>query len=227
MDVANERRRAFLRIASGLAVAPLLADCGSLFDIVYRYRITVYVDTASGPRSGSSVIEIRCSPARPLSVNSPMRLRGEAVAVDLPDGQTLFALLGSRAHESAAELYPYAAYHPPVGRGTDWKTDAEFLARQTRPALLPADHLPPLVRFRDPTDARTVELVDPANLSASFGPGVRLNRVEIQITQDPVTSTIEGRLPSYRDGSGHAQWQLRLPYTDPRQLDKSDFRRGF
>jgi hypothetical protein len=50
------------------------------------------------------------------------------------------------------------------------------------------------VRFRDINDPNTVERVDPNNLAASFGPGVRLTRATIEITDAPVTTGIEKEL---------------------------------
>ena len=52
-----------------------------------------------------------------------------------------------------------------------------------------------LLRFRDITDPATVELVDPDNLSASFGKGYTLKRVTYQVTNDPVTKGMDERLP--------------------------------
>lgn len=39
------------------------------------------------------------------------------------------------------------------------------------------------MRFRNPSDYRTLERVDPDNLSATFGIGVRLQKVTVQITK--------------------------------------------
>jgi hypothetical protein len=221
----DKGRRAFLRAVGGFAVTPMLAGCVYFSrGVTYRYRMTVHVVTPAGPRSGSSVLEITHYP----NGARPTRLRGEAAAVD-PGGQTLFALLCGRGSESAAETYAYAAYDPPVAYGAEaWREMAEYIKRQTRPATLKAQDLPTFVRFRDPADARTVELVDPSNLSASFGLGTRLNRVEIEITQDPVTSTIERRLPYRGDGSGWYEWWMQLSWSDPRHaIGADDFRRGF
>ncbi len=44
-----------------------------------------------------------------------------------------------------------------------------------------------LVTFDDITDPTTVRLADPANLSASFGPGVSLAGVTLEITRADVT----------------------------------------
>src|SRR5690606_12946635 len=43
---------------------------------------------------------------------------------------------------------------------------------------------PYLVRFRDISDPRTVEAVDPENLAVTYGPGVRLRRATIELTDD-------------------------------------------
>jgi hypothetical protein len=51
-----------------------------------------------------------------------------------------------------------------------------------------------LVRFRDIADPTSVEKVDPDNLAASFGEGVKLRRITVQLTDDPVTTGIEKRL---------------------------------
>ncbi|HBM06154.1 MAG TPA: hypothetical protein DD369_11230, partial [Erythrobacter sp.] len=53
---------------------------------------------------------------------------------------------------------------------------------------------PMLVTFGDLDDPASVERVDPDDLAATFGEGVRLKRITVQITDDPVTSGIEQRL---------------------------------
>jgi hypothetical protein len=55
------------------------------------------------------------------------------------------------------------------------------------PVPVPLDGLPLLVTFADITDPTTVQRVDPENLAASFGPGVRLKAVTLEITEEPVT----------------------------------------
>jgi hypothetical protein len=204
--------------------ALLLSGCDG-GSVTYRYRMTVYVDTPAGPRSGSSVIEVVSSPPAPMGSYQD-DVRGEAVAVDLPAG-TLFAMLKSPNSESAAGHYAPHAHAAALPDGSDWRARLETLKRQTAPAALPAEYLPTFIRFRDPADPRTAEALDPANLAAGFGSGVRLNRVVIQITEDPVTSTIESRLPNFSPGSGYAEWVGTLRYDDPRRLSNLDFRRGF
>lgn len=89
----------------GVLMASLfLTACGiggEDFTPDYRYRLTVEVETPEGLRTGSSVIEVMQRIVRPGSHPSSWaidrRIRGEAVAVDLPQGQTLFALLRSES----------------------------------------------------------------------------------------------------------------------------------
>lgn len=52
-----------------------------------------------------------------------------------------------------------------------------------------------LVTFRDIDDPASVEKVDPANLAATFGEGVSLKRITVELTDGPVTRGIEERLP--------------------------------
>jgi hypothetical protein len=59
------------------------------------------------------------------------------------------------------------------------------------PVPLPEDGLPVLVTFGDISDPTSVARVDPKDLEASFGPGVSLNSMTLEITDGPVT---EGRV---------------------------------
>ena len=62
----------------------------------YRYRLTVEVDTPQGLRTGSSVIQVASSVSGPYALRPGVvstQVKGEAVAVDLPGGKVLFALL--------------------------------------------------------------------------------------------------------------------------------------
>jgi hypothetical protein len=69
------------------------------------------------------------------------------------------------------------------------------LNRQKPKGDVPFEYLPMLVRFRDLHDPRSVERVDPSDLAASFGTGVKLDRMSIEITDAAVTKGIEAVLP--------------------------------
>lgn len=212
------RRRPLGALALACVLALLaLTGCGSSES--FRYRMTVYVDTPAGQRSGSSVIEVTTStpaPLMPTSAAYSYEVRGEAVAVDLPGG-TVFALLTSPAYEDGAYHYPFAAYPSVPGEGI--LQSVERIRRQTAVVRLPRDRYPQFVRFGNPHDVTTMVPVGPSYFDSSFGRGVRLNRIEIQITDDPVTETIEARLPNFGAGSGFDPYQ--------QHVDRSDFRKGF
>jgi hypothetical protein len=80
----------------------------------------------------------------------------------------------------------------PNGIGAKFKID-DFANSRTSVDLAP-NALPMLVRFRDVGDPKSVELVDPDHLDASFGPGVKILRAKAEITNEPITAGIEKRL---------------------------------
>lgn len=187
----------------------------------YRYRLTVEIDTPEGLRSGSSVISVRTYggsnpfgllPYAEISVD----VRGEAVAVDLPDAKTLFALLigedgtgwaGSALMWTKPPPTPADAANPPHVTRKQLDGEANRITNLRGVHALPRyvpDHLktypappistfPLLVTFADIRDPRTVIRVDPDDLAASFGPGISLRRIAVQITDDPVTTGIARR----------------------------------
>ena len=173
----------------------------------YRYRLTVEVETPEGLKTGSSVIEVKQRLVRagssPANMAVERRVRGEAVAVDLPGGRTLFALLRSDNNvDWASYVMQTLAPH----------SESETFAQQLDNMLLlegeivlprtfpPVGHLeersayPMLVTFGDLDDPTSVEEVDPDDLAATFGEDVSLKRITVQVTDDPVTSGIERRL---------------------------------
>lgn len=164
----------------------------------YRYRVTVEVDTSQGVRSGSSVWEtsaLEGSGIPDRGVRS--RARGEAVAVDLPGG-TLFALLRGQnmdADYPSGVVPSHLKAHPQPGADAvkNWGEIMRTIA-ETKPTFeLYPDERPLLVRFRDLGNPATVEKVDPADLASSFGPGTRLRRIAVAVTDDDVTVGIERR----------------------------------
>ena len=197
------RREMMGVLASIGAVA--LSGCGRRYP-AYRYRMTVEVDTPQGLRTGSSVIEVSTSGgSNPLGMlpwtEVHSQVRGEAVAVDVAPRKTLFALLqSSSGNVDAAAAYAPAGLPPSIKRDGDNASveDMVELVKRTDvgvidPKRIP-NYYPLLVTFTDIADPKTVARVDPADLAASFGPGVKLKRITVQITDDPVTMGIEKRL---------------------------------
>ncbi|UAB78713.1 hypothetical protein INR77_03015 [Erythrobacter sp. SCSIO 43205] len=200
---------------TALLAGPLLLSTGcSAEDQApdYRYRLTVEVETPEGLKTGSSVIEVQQTVMRPGSAPGNLgvsrKVRGEAVAVDLPRNQTLFTLLRSESNVDWAS-YLYVYLKPP-------STDKEFVDRlddvlevtgeRELPRMWPpVGHIgerpayPMLVTFSDIDDPTKVVRVDPDDLSASFGEGVSLKRITVALTDDPVTTGIEERLSWLRE----------------------------
>lgn len=203
-------RRKLLVLASGAIVISLTGcepgDFGSsrvYFEPV-RYRLTAEVQTPQGLRTGSSVIETIWD--RGLS---NARVKGEAVAVELPDGQTLFILLRTASNPDWAGgvpgIDPPNDPKPPLnadereaeaGRQIAWmraNRDVHYLWGGTVPEDQ-APNLPYMVRFTNLSDPSSAQRVEPADLSASFGPGYSLKSLSVTITREPVTHNIERRL---------------------------------
>ena len=180
---------------AGLAVA--LWGCGSSSN-TQRTKITVEVETPSGMRSGYSVVEDVMTPAGALSISDnkySSTFRGEAVAVDLPSGRTLFALLHNGHSFDMPNLIGRALY--PEGRKEgEPALEPGHPPREMRAQIrgLTEPGLPLLVTFGDINDPKSVVRVDPDNLAATFGAGVRLRRITVAVTNEPVTVRIEEQL---------------------------------
>lgn len=215
-------RRQFSR--SGLAVlltasALPLSGCGLGGEQFpdYRYCLTVEVDTPEGLKTGYSVIEVSTARAGENSIPTPrlisMRSRGQAVVVDLGKRGLLFAIL-SNGESSDWANDVMLLLTPPLPEPRKW-TDEDvrnwfpkrFAAMLEHREVIEVpryypdngnrDDIPArplLVRFGDISDPTSVEKVDPDALSASFGEGVKLRRITIQLTEEPVTTGIEKRL---------------------------------
>ena len=202
-------------LAGGVAAGSMLGACGSAPSMPdYRYRLKVEIETPQGLRTGSSVIEVSNHLERSINgggYSFIYKARGEAVAVDLPGGRTLFALLRgddlSNVDWAARIVYDLT---PLVVPETSDEYASERVQRlknavaNREPVTLPRSMpfwgnaeapsaYPLLATFRDIRDPASVERVDSADLAATFGPGVVLRRITVTITDDPVTTGIEKR----------------------------------
>lgn len=196
-------RRGIVGLMAGTAIALSLGGCDFLNYNFLRYKMIVEVETPQGVKIGSSVREMGLGKRRQI-VGVSVKFRGEAVIVDLPGGQTLFALLTggdgdpdyAKMLGGRAEVWGKSPSEPRKGPVELYPKAPDTIGlKHTNP-------LPMLVRFRDLADPTSVERVDPNDLAASFGPGVRLKRIAIEASDDVVTNGIEKRLiwlPSHYD----------------------------
>lgn len=193
-------RRGVLGLLAG-GVAALLSGCGLFGGNSYRFRMTVEVETPQGLKTGSSVYAVTGFTTSDLmtgGTSSDTEFKGEAAMVDLGNGRVLFALLrmanGTSSDDHLA-IMSMKAMDPAYANNK--KDSAQRIASGsgiTSPAEVAPKDYPLLVTFGDMQDPTSVTRVDPTNLAASFGPGVRLKRIVVEVTDDDVMAGIEERL---------------------------------
>jgi hypothetical protein len=161
----------------------------------------VTVDTPGGAVSGTSVSEVWRSYYHGIKLLPDQSridgsFRGEAVVVEVLPGRFLFALLygsfgGSSDGDAANWLgTAYRLRSNTPNSMTYW--DLRRIARgepRDVPVPVSPEAMPLLVTFDDLADPLSIRLVDPADLSATFGSGVELAAVTLELTGAPVTDT--------------------------------------
>lgn len=156
----------------------------------YRYKLTVEVDTPEGVRSGYAVREVTWRDGPMITMEAPagtMKERGEAVAVDLPSGQTLFALLYSNNQGVTARLaFGTSRLKPPYDMGV-----VDVLIPKRKNSVWGQDGYPRFVVFRDLEDLQSVEKLDPSSFSSVLGEGYELRRVTAELTNEAITMNVE------------------------------------
>lgn len=221
-------RRAFSGMVFCAIAASTLAGCGSKETV--RYKMTVEIQTPEGIKSGSAVREVigRTPPSIPMlgEDRGSISVRGEAVAVGLPDGQTLFALLTGPSGET-----DYAATVPLRVNGNLTDSIIELWPKAPVHVHNPQGLAQPpmLVRFRDISEPKSVEKVEPDSLEVSFGQGVKLMRITIQRTVEPVTTGIEERLKKLGIEPNHSldnDFKMTTNPTLAQSLGYDDFAKG-
>ena len=179
----------------------------------WRQKVTVEVETPQGLRTGSAVqwAEIRMGegPTEYYGWGVSWDTDGEAVVIDVrpdaPEGEPryLFALLiGNKVNQFRGGSWGALG---PNGlealMGTDRfigkvPNDGSFYDEMSKvmddlplgaTGEAKGKALPAMVTFADVDDPRTVKVLDPLALDEAFGPGVRLKRVTITKTDEPVT----------------------------------------
>lgn len=177
--------RTAIRLAVVVAATVLLAAC-DLFPKTWQWnqKLTLEVATPQGIRSGSAVTHVSWQDVNAVG-NYPSSYSGEATVVEVAPGKYLFALVGEGTRYIA--LRTFAAES-----GASVTPEGFAAASKVRGIRnVPRDNYPLLVTFTDITDPKTVQKIDPDNLVASFGPGVALKRITLEITDEKVT---EGKI---------------------------------
>jgi len=153
----------------------------------YRWhqKMTVEVEVDGKLYTGASVLMLSVKPIPgflPINADSEFDERGEAVVLKLPQGQYLFASLWD-----IDPIYTSKVFRSRINMrvpGLRWARD---ISRLREKIDIPPKLYPLLVTFADINDPVSVQKVNPNDLAATFGKGVRLKRITLEITNEPVT----------------------------------------
>ncbi|MCB1454472.1 MAG: hypothetical protein KDJ43_12580 [Rhizobiaceae bacterium] len=196
----------------GFVTLTVLVVLGTAAFGLYRYmwpefswnqKISVTVEAGGRAHANSSItqVTVRYQPQLLPQVGVATRtIHGEAVALQLPSGRYLFALLSgsdnaaSHAQFVAANVFSDLPHDPHAGPRESISAALADLDEVSR--VLPVDLYPMFVTFDELSDPLTVRQIDPLNLEAEFGAGVRLLSVTLATTDEPASDgTIKSILP--------------------------------
>ena len=164
-----------------------------LAQYIWHQKMTIEVEVNGQLYTGASVVKVTVQESEPLTkqLGYPLQFgaTGEAAYVELPGNRYLFALLGGGPSNSGPQTNALNIFQDQLPR----KGLERFAVLSTSrfKTEIPESQYPLLVTFTDLTDPTTVKAVDPENLAATFGPGVSLKRLTLEITDEPVT---EGKI---------------------------------
>ena len=210
-------------LAVVLALTPVILFVNWWFwqhpDYTGRIKLAVTVDANGKTYTGATVYDVTYvwdPKILPDQQALQIRVTGEALFLNLGGGRNLVVTLTdsgsgrpfkrvnisqtyqfedlwkSSGARSAAAL-PHIAFQLHMASK---KTGADLKAARKKGKIeLPIDRLPTAVTFTDLADPTTVKLVNPTDLAATFGPGYRIAKATIEVTDEPLTRGIEKKLP--------------------------------
>lgn len=165
-----------------------------IYKIIYpiyswNQKLTVEVETPEGIVSGSSVVKFTFeNTIRIGSIGgSNSSVEGEATIVALPEGRFLFVLLG-RPGAMAEVSYKEAILGNPDARIKDIKRYHSKIEDIRERVPLDRSSYPLFVTFDDINDLTSVRVVDPNDLTATFGEGYGLKHITIEVVDENVTN---------------------------------------
>lgn len=191
----------------------------------YGFRLIIEVDTPSGLRSGSSVLNLTWRSQVPIGPRGAVtQVKGEAVFIDLGGGRNVIAMLGfgPNGNEDRTERLAIDAFRR-AGRPMDIPT----LAKAQGSAPLTGDLIPTFVTFADLNDPKSARVVRADDLEQVFGPGVRLLAARIEMTSASATREIEKKIPVLMEKLRQEEKISRIERLgDPFRVNSGQFERG-
>lgn len=207
----------------------ILSMTGIYVSGTWRYRLTVEVETPEGIKTGSAVREVTDKDSNITlfdlpDVASGPDIKGEAVVVDLGDRGKLFVLI---SWDSYKELYSAFPYKNGGGQSTVPGIKFYNSLKTGMKGEVKGKAIPKMVTFEDINDPMSVKAVNPESLSNSFGEGVTLKSVTLEITKAPLRwGKVDQYLPEKFNEEVIERWK-ELPREERGRLVKLiTFKRG-
>jgi hypothetical protein len=191
----------------------------------HKYRLSLEVMTPEGVKNASGVFSVH--PDRGYSRGGKTRTKGDAISLDLGSGKLLLVLLAIEDVTLDTEEINYLAVRAFTASGQ--RAVFKQMDRLKGSAPVPEQYRPVLASLSDPFNPTTMRAVNPADLAAAFGPGVRFSKMMVEIVPnglwpidfggvlgEPVTRGIGRTLP-WLDSQGSpdisaivsAGWKLK------------------
>lgn len=165
--------------------------------ITLHVKVTAHAVADGVPHEGSSVLEInlRRTPNSLSGMAARMKLKGEAVILDMGNGRTAYFVLKDYVHDilNGYDVAPSA--------GSVDETSFDKLRAASGVIDVPRKRYPKIAAFKNETDPTTVYEVDPDDFAAAFGPGVELKGLTLELVDEPATNRIKDRLVWLQPGS--------------------------
>ncbi|MBL8562179.1 MAG: hypothetical protein JNN06_07855 [Gemmobacter sp.] len=178
----------------------MLNLCGAQKTWTWHQKLSVTVITPDGPKTSSSVLwghlHDHSDAWLPDARGASTSVRGEGVAIEVTPGRYLF-VTQTELPSIFQVLFP----------GVSPLEAVKVMESPSEAKPVPPDLYPMMMTFGRLDDPASVRRVDPNNLEAEFGPGVKIQVIELSLTDEPITDgamiKILPWLDEYRENAWH------------------------
>ncbi|WP_146198027.1 hypothetical protein [Caulobacter endophyticus] len=221
------------------ALAGLLGSLTACVGPTFRYRFRLSVNVKIGEKyvTGSGVWErvARNVNAFPNGEMAHLNTLGDAIEIDLGGNVQLFVCRVGWSYDDERIFLNLKGWSPDkyFDRLTSIQGDLDApgggkrgaLARlrSSSPITVEATDLPLIVRFIDPTDASSVQVIDPTKLQELIGVPIEFASATVEITRDKVNRYIQKRLPWLAKNGSAAYLSTTTRYPDRYVAQREDF----
>lgn len=208
----------------------------------HKYRLTVEITTPQGVKSAAGVMAIYKDKISVAGIGGGVRVKGDAIFVDLGNGRNVIALLvhGKDGLDFDGMSHLALNAFASAGERVQFK-DVKDLSGKVP---VTGELIPTLITFTDLADPLSARELDPADIGAVLGEGYRLRGVTLEMIPvgfwpfdfggalgEPVTRGIQARFSWW---NGPFPWLKPLNgivFTDTRRTgfkwNKAQFGRNF